>query len=296
VSTNYSSHINLPKFYAKTAKRNNRAVRLLAFAVLIKFEFGNSAFHPTAYNVKTMFHCSHKSALRLIEDAKQCPNLFYYHQKTNLLIARSFRASQVIKDNPTNNRRKSHSDYCIKIERPQEYSIAQMSIYIREQLALCAINAKQRTDDFHSPDTLSTRRERANALLQKRLAAIMGYKSASTANRHMTKLEQAGVIKVQHSKLRPVYDNRHDKALISEEHFSQVENRRLIQHGSISFVREANQYQLTSSETQRRFCHIIYDYDLRINQRKSNNKSHVVVENNSAKVNHSNSYWDAQFN
>lgn len=301
--TNNSSHINLPKFYAEKARHDNRAIRLLAFAVLIKFEFGDSAFHPTAYLVRTLFHCSNRSAVRLIEDAKKCQGLFYYKEKTNLLVARAFRAGQTVKDNPVNRRRKSHSAYCIKIERPQEYSIAQMSIYIREQLALCAINAKQRTDDFQSADTLSTRCERANALSNKKLAAIMGYKSASSANRHMTKMEKADIIEVQHSKLRPVYDNRHDQPLISEELYCKIEDRRLIQHNGISYVRESNQYQLISSETQRRFCNIIYDYDLRIGQRKVSQKSHIQVVSHCAvksakslEVKHANVFWDAQFN
>jgi hypothetical protein len=254
--------------------------------------------------IKNLFHCSHKSAVRLLEDAKKCKGLFYYKESTNLLVARTFKATQIVKDNPTNRRRKSHSDYCIKIQRPSEYSIAQMSIHIREQLALCAINAKQRSDDFHSADTLSTRCERANALSQKRLAAVMGYKSASTANRHMAKMEKAEIIKVQHSKLRPVYDNRHDQPLISEELYCKIEDRRLIQYRGISYVREANQYQIISAETQKQFCHIIYDYDLRVNRTRINKNTHVQIEGHlavkserkSSEVKHSNSYWDAQFN
>lgn len=264
--TNGTNIINLPKAYAKQAKRNKSFVRLLAFAVLIKFCFGDSAFHPTVYNVKKLFHCSSKSAKKLIEDAINNKQLFYYCKKSNLLVARSFRRGAVVSSSPIDRSKKSYSNYCIKLQRPDEMSVAKMSIHIREQLALCAVCAKQRENTFIRSTKNFMCSDRSKALSLKKLSKIMGYKSCSTVKRHMDKLEEQNYISI----------NRAPLVRLQPDEIR--EGRKYIVHNGFLYTREANEYTVNSNETMKRFCHIIYNHAERIGSARSNSRAHIVVE------------------
>jgi hypothetical protein len=232
-------------------------MRLLAFAVLMKMYSGDSAIRPTPYLVRTAFHCSDRSARQLIADAIANKQLFTYNEKTNLLVARTFKRFATVR---VHKGKKYYSKYCIKIEVPRTLSVAEMARYIRRQLALCAVNAKQKADKFNTSKQTQPCLAAAKALTQQKLAKVMGYKSCSSVSRNMRKLHQADVIDYKHSEFMAIYDKRHDKCLVNESVWLAVRNRKTFEWNGVLYIRNANEYAIRDERTSQRFQNVIFNH------------------------------------
>lgn len=193
---------------------------------------------------KTMC-CSHYKAIRMIEQAKQCTELFSYNKKRNTLVARSFTHGKLEKRTYAlgNEERIAYSTYCYKLRYDYNGTVSHfsMSQLLRDKLLLCPICAKQRKNDFILVAKSSTRIDRAKALSAKKFSRLFGMHH-TTASRHLRKLENAGQITVRRHSFIKVADFYSGELLTNDK---RLLCRKPFLRQGFMVVKDANEYRTT---------------------------------------------------
>lgn len=256
--------LNIPYDLMKRFRRDKSLWELFVFAVCIKCLFGSSGFHPDIAGVRKMMGCSYNKAVRMLERAKSCNSLFYYNEKKNFLVARTFTHGKLEKRTYCRRNRcfTAYSAYCLKFSYEPSETISHIAVsrMLRDKFITYAINARQRKNDFLlvAQKKISTRSERAKALGVKKLARIMGVHH-STVSRHISKMESQGIVSVSRPKPVAVADLRSGTLMTDNP---ELLCRRPFPRRGFLVVREANEYRLTK-ECHDVFTNVIFNHGKR---------------------------------
>lgn len=242
----------------KRYRKDKSMWELFIFAVCIKCLKGSSGIYPDIMKVRHMMKCSHNKAKRMIERAKCCDELFYYNQKKNYLVARTFTHGKLNKTQWEGGI--AYSAYCFKFEYIPSPVIShyETSQFLRDRLILCAISAKERKNDFQIVANLSTRSERAKALSALKLSHIAGVHH-TTATRHINKLEQKGIVKVNRFDFVKVADFRSGEVFTDNPML--LSRQPFFRQGYL-VVKDCNEYRLCG-DVGGRFTNIIFNHKKR---------------------------------
>ena len=269
--------INIPYALLKKCVKDKRLRQLLALSVCLKMNFGHSGCHPTISLLRNILKCGAAKAERLLNQAKNCPELFYYNEGRNFLSARNFKIGYLHKDwvNLSRKKRKlAISAYCYKFEYNSQDILSHQNVTndLFDVRVLGMIADFERENNFievGGDEPISTScSDRANALSLRKLAAILGC-HFSTVGRHLNKLEARGVITTTRFKLIPVMFMPTHTWLVSDTEF---QKRQLIVIGRYGYVREANEYRL-GENFDKKLCNVIFNHEQRLRRNFSASES-----------------------
>lgn len=256
--------LNIPLSMLKRYRGDKRLWELFVFAVCLKCVSGSSGIHPDVMLVRKLMRCSHYKAERMIKRAKHCSELFYYNEKKNFLVARSFTRGKLEKATYYS-RNKEYVAYratCFKFRYEHTESISHIdtSRMLRDKLITSAIYAKSRKNDLPIvvKKSFSTRSERAEALSTMKLAHIAGMHH-STVSRHLRKMEKTNLVKVTRHPFIKVADFYSGELLTDNK--ALLERKPFLRQGYL-VVRDANDYKLTSACADK-FVNVIFNHEKR---------------------------------
>lgn len=250
--------LNIPMKLMKRYRKDKSLWELFVFAVCLKCLKGSSGIHPDVMKIRHLMKCSHNKAKRMIERAKRCGELFYYNERKNFLVAKTFTHGKLNKTMWQGEA--MYSAYCYKFEYEPQPVVSHFSISqtLRDRLILCAMNAKQRKNDFLIVANNSTRSERAKALSALKLSKIAGVHH-TTATRHINKMERKGIVNVK----------RHDFIKVADWHSGEqlTDNAELLSRQAFLrqgylVVKDCNEYRLCGAYGGR-FTNIIFNHKKR---------------------------------
>lgn len=252
--------LNIPIKLLKRFREDKSKWELLAFAVCIKMLRGSSGIHPDVMEVRRMMQCSHYKAIRMIEGAKKCGRLFYYNAKKNFLVARSFTKGHLERRThyTESHTYTAYQSYCFKFNfEAANTSVSHIAVsrMLRDKLLTYAIKAKQRKNDFLLVAKHSTRSDRAKALSVKKLGRIAGV-HRSTVSRRINKLAVKGEVDVTRHDFIKIADYRTNILMTTD--YSLLRRRSFLHHCCL-VVRDANEYRLTSNNTDV-FTNVIFNH------------------------------------
>lgn len=251
--------LNIPLKLMKRYRKDKQMWELFIFAVCIKCLSGSSGIHADVMAVRKMMRCSHNKAIRMIERAKMCKDLFTYNNKTNSLVARSFTRGKLEKNIVVSRHAEytAYSAYCYKLRYDANKGISHFAVsqFLRDRLLLCSIYAKQRKNDFLTVANISSRIDRSKALSAKRLSRIAGVHH-TTVTRHLRKLEAAGQITVKRHDFIKVADFYSDEVLTDDSRL--LERKPFLRQG-YWVVKDANEYKATASNDDV-FTNVIFNH------------------------------------
>ena len=161
---------------------------MLVCAIMIKRKYQNSVLYDLRVtNVMKFFHVSHKKASKLIKSFANS-ELFIYNEKKNCIFAKSFKSKVGEEYGYRKNKFKAFADYCRKMQLEDDIKLRDVVRELRNILALCEINAVERTKDNlivgSNSNNSVTQPEAKMAIPQRKMAFAMGF-SRSSACRYM---------------------------------------------------------------------------------------------------------------
>lgn len=237
--------LNIPIKLMRRYCKDKSLWELFVFAVCLKCLSSSSGIKADVMLIRKTMSCSHYKAIRMIEQAKQCSELFSYNKKRNTLVARSFTHGKLEKNvySVGNEKHTSYSAYCYKLRYDKSETISHfsMSQLLRDKLLLCPICAKQRKNDFILVAKSSTRIDRAKALSAKKFSRLFGMHH-TTASRHLRKLENAGQITVHRHSFIKVADFYSGELLTNDK---RLLCRKPFLRQGFMVVKDANEYRTT---------------------------------------------------
>lgn len=251
--------INIPKHLLSSCKHDKVRCELIAMSICIKCNYGDSLvknINPT--KLQGLLHCGYNKAKNLFQLAKTENDLFYYNPHTNSLLAKNFKRDYTNIDKDKYGK-KRWSMYAVKIER-KEYSLRELLSLFKESLFLCAINAKERRDEFRCKNK-HTSFTSDITLTQKRLQRITGCKNRMAIYRLTKKLEQKNEINTERAKMIFVSNCISDDAL-KELHLSHT-NLIICHRNGVAYTIMPNNYKIQNYGINKRFCNIIFNHSKR---------------------------------
>lgn len=250
--------LNVPKRLISACKNDKVRCELLALSVRIKIEFGDSLMkNVSPYSIQKILHCGYNKAKLLLLLAKTEYDLFYYNPYTNSLLAKNFKKKYTLVDNWRNKKR--WSMYAIKFER-KDYSLKELIFMLKESLFLCAINAKERRDEFRCKNN-NTSFTSESPLTQKNIQAITGLKNRMAVYRMTKRMENSNKITSERAKI----DFKTN--CISADSLKEC----CLSHTYLIISRDNNAayaitpktYKIKNYAINKRFCNIIFNHKKR---------------------------------
>lgn len=233
---------------------------LLALAVAMKAEQGNSGLYvKTPRDIQRVFGCSYRKAQRLIEQAKNCPNLFVYNPKTKFLCSRTFKRGCRYIHNEKYDKR-LYYDNCIKIKREdildKNGKISHIAIVrlIRQEMAMKALRARCPQMRYTSRNT---RLATMIPLTQQHIGNVVGY-TQPTISRLLRKWEKAGKIAIERQPISFVNDLRHNDVI------KNYHGKKTFIFDGFECVREPNVYTILDVDAFSHCRNVIYNHPKRI--------------------------------
>lgn len=264
---NNTKTLNIPYALIWEYRNDKQKRDLLAFAVCLKMLYGSSAFHPSVSLVRSLMNCRSEKAQRLLEQAKNCPELFYYNEKKNFLVAKNLVRPYIIEQwvEIGKDRILSKSAYCHKFEydpneRVSHYDVANKIFNV---IILCGIAQFVREDNFIKVGDVTTQSstcpDRKKAITQRRMAKTLNCHH-STISRRIKKLEAKGIISVNRYPIVMIMHTQSGTRYKSDNNFY---NRRAFCIGAFAYVREANEYNL-GTNWNFKCCNVIFNHKDRL--------------------------------
>lgn len=255
--------------------KDNSLWELFVFAVCLKLNSGSSGVHVNdIMTIRKLIACSNSKAKRLIEGAKNCPELFYYNDKKKFLVARSFTRGKLRRSVNYSGytRYVAYSAYCYKhvFEPGKPISHNKLSQLLRDKLLLSPIVSKERKNDFIKVDNHSTRSDRATALSVKKLSAFTGQHHTSVSRR-LHRLEKNNIIKTQRHEIIKLADYYTGELLTDNS--SYLDRRPFLRFGCWC-IKDANEYHPQNIRSNE-FCNVIFNHVKR--QKKNYSKREIAL-------------------
>lgn len=250
--------LNVPKRLISACKNDKVQCELLALSVRIKIEFGDSLMkNVSPYSIQKILHCGYNKAKSLLLLAKSESDLFYYNPYTNSLLAKNFKKQYKIVDTWHGKRR--WSMYAIKFER-KDYSLKELIFMLKEILFLCAINAKERRDEFRCKNN-NTSFTSGSPLTQKKIQAITGLNNRMAVYRMTKRMENSNKI----TSTRAKFDFKTN--CVSDDSLKACGLSRtyliISRENNVAYTITPKTYKIQNYAINKRFCNIIFNHKKR---------------------------------
>jgi len=250
--------LNVPKRLISACKNDKVRCELLALSVRMKIEFGDSLMkNVSPYSIQKILHCGYNKAKSLLLLAKSECDLFYYNPYTNSLLAKNFKKQYTIADTWHGKRR--WSMYAIKFER-KDYSLKELIFMLKESLFLCAVNAKERRDEFRCKNN-NTSFTSESPLTQKKIQAITGLNNRMAVYRMTKRMENTNKITSTKSmidfKTNCVSDDALKACGLSRTYLI------ISRENNVAYTITPKTYKIKNYAINKRFCNIIFNHKKR---------------------------------
>ena len=259
--------INVPVELIRRTRWNKTSLEMLVCAIMIKSKYQNSVLYDLRItNVMQFFHVSHKKAKKLIEAFKGS-EFFIYNEHKNCIFAKSFKSKCAVEYGYRKNKYKAFADYCRKMQLEDDIKLRNVVRELRYILALCEINAVERTKDNLNvglnQNNFVTKPEAKMAIPQRKMAFTMGF-SRSSVSRYMkemindkrvskTKIVAECVIPVLNETTEREWYKKHPKQKFIAWHD--------LEHGGWSaWIMFGSVYSIINRKDSDAFQHVIYNY------------------------------------
>lgn len=250
--------LNVPKRLISACKNDKVRCELLALSVRMKIEFGDSLMkNVSPYSIQKILHCGYNKAKSLLLLAKSESDLFYYNPYTNSLLAKNFKKQYTIVDTWHGKRR--WSMYAIKFER-KDYSLKELIFMLKESLFLCAVNAKERRDEFRCKNN-NTSFTSESPLTQKKIQAITGLKNRMAVYRMTKRMEKSNKI----TSTKAMIDFKTN--CLSDDSLKECGLRCtyliISRENNVAYTITPKTYKIQNYAINKRFCNIIFNHSRR---------------------------------
>lgn len=265
-----SNTINIPHQLAKRFRKNPLLLDLLCLSISIKSKSGSSRYIISNIN-KFMadFGVSLSKAKRLIEAAKECDLLFRYDEKNKTLIAKTYKTLRTITKDRKN--RKIYQMYCMKINVMPNCKVGYIKREIHKLLILCAVNVKERMNEFHSKDKFP-RCKSSDMFTLEHLANIAGVTRKSVV-KYINQLSEEGRLNVNKGDLSEVVNEMNKDILMKFRR----ENKYVMSCGNGEYcVYYMTTYSIASRSVTNSFGNIIYNHYKRLTHNYSKNPKNIM--------------------
>lgn len=187
--------INVPVELIRRIRWDKSSLEMLVCAIMIKRKYQNSVLYDLRVtNVMKFFHVSYKKAAKLIKAFKHSV-FFIYNETKNCIFAKSFKSKTPVEYGHGRHKFTAFADYCRKMQLDDITNLRDAVRELRYILALCVINAIERTKDnlivggSNNQNSFVTKPEAKMAIPQRKMAFAMGF-SRSSANRYLNKMKE----------------------------------------------------------------------------------------------------------
>lgn len=259
--------LNLPIDLVKKFKKN---LEPLAVSLLIKHQYGDSLFKGLSVrNVANLCHCGKTRAQRIIKNVKSENLLFYYSERKNILLARSYK-SYFCEDETSNGNKMIHA-YCVKFDVVDGDSVRTIITKLQNALICNAINATERTDSFTTKRRINAKLELTSkkALTRSKFANIIGT-SRTTASKRVGKLIAKNFVSINKGYCVLVMDVCNED-VIEMNNYQNIKFR-YDANSSMAYATIADEYHIADRRLTEKFRNIIFNNPKRIH---SKNVYHV---------------------
>ncbi len=271
--------INIPMNIMKRYRSDKSLWELFVFAVCIKMTSGDSRISADIKAVRRLMGCSYYKAVRMVEEAKRCPDLFYVYQNGKHIVARSFTHGRLEK-RIHRTRKKEYTAYCASCIRfrydPGSVRHIKVSRELRDTLITDAIMATHQTDGSN-PIKHSFRPSDSRPITLQTLASVSGY-HYTTVLKHIQKMEESRKVATVKGERVSVLHLETGEVLTDNE---ALLNRKVWYdwHG-LRFVREPNRYTIVNPDRSDHAVNIIFNHrnrhrrNVSANPRQKQGESH----------------------
>lgn len=253
--------LNIPHKLMKRCRKDKSLWELFIFAVCIKINGkGDSKISTEVKDVRKLMGCSYYKAVRMIEGAKQCPELFFVYENGKYIVARSFTHNKLEK-RVFHTKKREYAAYCAKCFR-FEYDDSkpvrhiEMSRKLRDGLITDAIMATQSADGSN-PINSSTRPTNSRPITLQALAKVSGY-HYTTVLKHLKKMESCGKVESKKGELVTVLHLETGEVLTDDE--SCLRRKIWYDWHGYRFVRQPNRYAVVKANKDDRAVNIIFNH------------------------------------
>lgn len=255
--------LNIP---IKTAKRfcgDKSLWEVFVFAVCVKMCRKDSRIPADIKSVRKLMGCSYYKASRMIEAARQCPELFYTYKNGRYIVARSFTHGRLEKRIHHTNRNEyiAYCASCFRFSYDDSEPVRHIKVSrsLRDKLITDAIMATQQTDGSN-PITHTIRPSDSRPITLHTLSKASGY-HYTTVSKHIRKMEKAN--KVETAKGSLVTTLHLDTGEILTDDPALLNRKVWYDWGGFRFVREPNRYAVVRAERDDYSVNIIFNHKRR---------------------------------
>lgn len=260
--------LNIPIKIMKRFCGDKSLWEVFVFAVCVKMCRKDSRIPADIKSVRKLMGCSYYKAERMIEAARQCPELFYVYKNGRHIVARSFTHGRLEK-RIHHTKKNEYIAYCASCFRfgyddSEPVRHIKVSRTLRDKLITDAIMATQQADGSN-PITHSIRPSDSRPITLHSLSKASGY-HYTTVLKHIQKMEKAKKVDSVQGGLVAIKrlannDGEQDTVLTDDP---ALLNRKVwYDWDGFRFVREPNRYAVVRADRDDYSVNVIFNHKRR---------------------------------
>lgn len=256
--------INIPIDLMKRYRKDKSKWELFTFAVCIKMVSEDSKISTDIKDIRKILGCSYYKACRMVERAKDFPELFHFYENGKYVIAKSFTHGKLDK----RTYRANHKEYtayrksCIRYQYDDSEAVSHITVSraLRDSLITNAIKATQQTDGSN-PIRTSSRPSDSRPLSLQSMAKASGY-HRSTVALHLRKMKANNKVESVNGEHVAILHLESGEVLTDDESF--LRRKAYYDYNGIRYIRQPNRYALVNPQKGDYAINIIFNHKNRL--------------------------------